>query len=164
VDILIPERDRSRDPTIRSEFFTGPPVPAMTASPPLLGLHKDGHEFPVESGLASIGINGDRLTLSTIVDITKRTQLEAQLRQAQKMEAVGRLTAGVAHDFNNLLQAMTGSLELLLDDAKDRPGIFEYGQIALRRPTRGRVDTRPAGVLPSADVETPSDRSAQRDR
>lgn len=65
--------------------------------------------------------DGGFVTLYT--DLTERKAIEAQLRQAQKMEVLGQLTGGVAHDFNNLLAAMFGNLQLLEDSLAGGQGI-----------------------------------------
>src|SRR2546421_3075940 len=71
-----------------------------------------------------------------VEDITAHKLLEAQFRQAQKMEAVGRLAGGIAHDFNNLLTAILGSADLLLDtlapDAPEREDLEDIRKAAKR--------------------------------
>ena len=79
---------------------------------------KDGSTVPVEVNVAHITLDRDYL-IGVVRDITERKHLEEQLRQAQKMEAVGRLAGGLAHDFNNILTVINGNSELLVRSHRD---------------------------------------------
>jgi two-component system cell cycle sensor histidine kinase/response regulator CckA len=92
----------------------GPDAEPATFEVVLIG--RDGRRIPLEIAWRPI-VRGDRVVEFEGIarDLTERKRLEDQLRQAQKMEAVGRLAGGIAHDFNNLLMAVTGYSELLLE-------------------------------------------------
>jgi len=90
-------RKNGKNPTDRYEFTA---------------LTKDGREIEFEASIARIPYRGKQLVQGVLRDITERKLLEAQLRQAQKMESIGCLAGGVAHDFNNLLAIITGHTEL----------------------------------------------------
>ncbi|HEY9511867.1 MAG TPA: PAS domain S-box protein, partial [Rhodanobacter sp.] len=80
---------------------------------PIEMVNRDGRTIPVELSVSSLCLNGNHRTNVFIRDLSEKILVEEQLRQAQKMEAVGQLTGGLAHDFNNLLQGVIGSLDLI---------------------------------------------------
>jgi PAS domain S-box-containing protein len=90
------------------------------------------NKFPV------FGTDGQVIGLGSVnTDVTEQRAAEAQLRQAQKMEAVGRLTGGVAHDFNNLLAVILGNLEILDEELQGDGNLHDLISAAVRAATRG---------------------------
>ena len=83
----------------------------------LVNCKKDGSLYYVDESITPLRDATGRIThfVSNGRDLTDRLHLEAQLLQAQKMDAIGRLAGGVAHDFNNLLTIITSYSELALD-------------------------------------------------
>ncbi len=78
------------------------------------GRRRDGCTFPLDLAVSEVRHGKELFFLGTLRDIGERLRLEGELRQGQKMEAVGRLAGGVAHDFNTLLGTILGYSEMLL--------------------------------------------------
>jgi PAS domain S-box-containing protein len=82
----------------------------------------DSHLVPFDTALEGDGLQ--RTVLSVTSDVTAQRQLEEQLRQAQKLDALGRLVGSVAHDFNNFLTAVVGYTELALRQIGDDERVY----------------------------------------
>jgi PAS domain S-box-containing protein len=82
------------------------------------------------------------LLLALVEDVSREKRVEAELRQAQKMEAIGQLTGGIAHDFNNLLGVIIGNAEFLLDAVQSDPANANLTQEILDSALSGADLTR----------------------
>ena len=102
----------------------------------------DGKGLDTEMSAARVSTGGQELVIVIGRDITPRLRLEQQLRQSQKMDAIGQLTGGVAHDFNNLLTVITGTIEILIDHLSDEPELASIGRMIDEAASRGADLTR----------------------
>ena len=102
---------------------------------------KDGTIIDVEMSVRPIEFDGTPARLVIVQDVTKRHFVEAQLRQSQKMEAVGQLTGGIAHDFNNILTVILANTDALQEEENIDPAALHQ-----------RVEQISGAVLRAADL------------
>ena len=107
-DIVIPARLREAHARGLARYVQTGESRVLGKRVEMTAVRADGEEFPVELTITRLDVGGTPTFTGFVRDLTKAKALEAQFLQAQKMEAVGQLSAGVAHDFNNLLSSILG--------------------------------------------------------
>jgi PAS domain S-box-containing protein len=162
VEALVPAADRERHKRAREAFARAPHARLMGGAPgPLVGLHKDGAEIPLDILLAPVSSRDGALTLVFARDIRDRESAQAAIRArdcalaaAQAMALVGQLASSVAHDFNNLLVVVETYAGVVAKDgassARSREGAVEI----LRAASQAKRLTR---QLLSVGREDPAD-------
>jgi PAS domain S-box-containing protein len=118
---FIPARFRAaHQQHIQNFAKTGITARSMYSPGTLFAIRANGEEFPIEASISQVEIEGEKLFSVILRDISARVQVEAELRQAQRIEAIGQLAGGIAHEFNNFLGVILGYCELLSEDPGDR--------------------------------------------
>ena len=145
VNILMPKPDHSwHNREVPAKLEAGM-AKIIGTGREVMGRRKDGSTFPMELAVGELPQGGNQAFVGIIRDLTERREAEKQrdqLRQAQKMEAVGQLTGGLAHDFNNLLAIIIGNLDLLRELRPDDLVTEELVRDALESALRGADLTR----------------------
>jgi PAS domain S-box len=113
VKMLMPSPDREAHDEYISRYLRTGERRIIGYGRVVKGQRKDASTFPMELSVGEALSNGKRIFTGFVRDLTSRQKIEEELRQSQKMEAVGQLTGGLAHDFNNLLTVITGNLEMV---------------------------------------------------
>jgi PAS domain S-box-containing protein len=142
VQMLMPEADRAGNLFALREYMTTGRGPLAGRQLELRGLKADSVEFPMELTVARLGTDTRALLTAFARDITERRALEEQLRQSQKLEAIGRLAGGVAHDFNNILMSIMGAADLLLMQLGSNDGARDEANEIKQSVERGAGLTR----------------------
>ena len=146
-ELLIPERFRAAHRRGVARFLADGEGPFIGRRVEVVARRADGGEFPAELAIAVAEGAEGRIFVGYLRDITERKRaederaaLEAQLRQAQKMEAIGHLAGGIAHDFNNILTSINGYLALAEErqEALNDPRLGRYLEQARRGADRAR--------------------------
>jgi PAS domain S-box-containing protein len=119
VEMLIPAPLRDRHVVHRSIYMAAPRIRSMGRGLDLAGLKKDGTEFPVEVSLSYIETDEGTRAIAFVTDISERVAFQRAARQADKLAALGTLSAGVAHEINNPIGIISSRVEVMMLEAEE---------------------------------------------
>ncbi|MCP4612755.1 MAG: PAS domain S-box protein, partial [Planctomycetes bacterium] len=123
-DMMPPEEVTNISKIFKEFLGKGEPIVALEN----VAMHKDGHQLVLETSGVPVLDEAGKISGYRGVDrdITERKALEEQLRQSEKMQAIGQLAGGIAHDFNNQLSGILGYADMMRKDADDNPALTQH--------------------------------------
>jgi PAS domain S-box-containing protein len=136
-DLIVPERYRASHKEGLRRFLHSGESSILGKRLEIEALRRDGKEMKVELSVTALRRQSGHVFNAFIEDLTEKIAADEQLRQSQKMEAVGQLTGGIAHDFNNMLTVITGTIEILADAVADRPQLAAIAKLISEAADRG---------------------------
>ncbi len=119
VEALIPAPLRERHVAHRGTYMAAPRIRSMGRGLDLAALKKDGTEFPVEVSLSYVETDEGVRAIAFVTDISERVAFQKAARQADKLAALGTLSAGIAHEINNPIGIITSRVEVMMLEADE---------------------------------------------
>ena len=132
--VLFADDERERLWTFNKRRLSGGDTPAVY---PVKGRKKDGTVIALENRAFPIHWGERRSVCSMLTDVSEQKKMEEQLRQSQRLEAVGQMTGGIAHDFNNLLTVILGASEILEQGVSGNQELRGLAQMTRKAAERG---------------------------
>lgn len=131
---LHPEDDQAR----HRDYFAAPGLPAQVVMEDVACLRKDGSRFLCDLTVSPMQIAHSPVVVGFFVDVTEKQRMQEELRQQEKMAAIGQLAGGIAHDFNNQLAGILGFADLLVMELADNADLQDLAASIITAVNRAR--------------------------